>query len=394
MAVDQSEAPAPSGPGDTQSPQFLGVDQTPSGRPGRPRFKGVERFLAVAVAAVFGVFAMAEALSIVRDPDANHLLIVSVAIILGVGGVWAVFWFLNFLVDHLPQDQREKIRPLVFVGPLLLMLGIFLVYPAVHTTVLSFKDARGDAYVGLDNYAYALTDSRSVTAIRNSIGWVIIVPLLAVAVGLAFAALADKLSRRTENVAKSLIFMPMAISFVGASIVWRFVYNFRPEGFGEQTGLLNGIRIGLGQEPIAWLLQEPFNNLYLMVIMIWLQTGFAMVILSSAIKAVPTDVTEAAQVDGASPWQVFRFVVFPMISSTVVVVLTTILITVWKVFDIVFIMTGGEFETTIVAERMITEFFTFRHQGRGAAFAVLLFVAVIPVMVMNVRRFRMQEEMR
>jgi alpha-glucoside transport system permease protein len=206
--------------------------------------------------------------------------------------------------------------------------------------------------------------------------------------------LVDRLGRRTESVSKSMIFLPMAISFVGASIVWRFVYNFRPEGFGEQTGLLNGIWTGLGQEPVAWLLQEPWNNVYLMVIMIWLYTGFAMVILSSAIKGVPEDMLEAARVDGANEWQIFWRITLPTIASTVVVVLTTILITVWKVFDIVFVMTGGEFGTTIVAERMITEFFTFRHSGRGAAFAVLLFVAVVPVMIVNIRRFRAQEQMR
>ena len=329
-----------------------------------------------------------------RDAEANRILVVGLALVIGVGGVWVMYWGLDRLVDLIPGDWRERVRPVVFVGPALVMLALYLVYPAIYTIILSFQDADGEAYVGWDNYSHLFTNDDSLLAIRNSIFWVIVVPVMCVIIGLLFAVLVDRLGRRTENTAKSIIFLPLAISFVGASIVWRFVYNFRPEGFGEQTGLLNGIWTGLGNSPVAWLLQEPWNNLYLMVIMIWLYTGFAMVILSSAIKGVPEDMLEAARVDGANEWQIFWRITLPTIASTVVVVLTTILITVWKVFDIVFVMTGGEFGTTIVAERMITEFFTFRHSGRGAAFAVLLFVAVIPVMIVNIRRFRAQEETR
>jgi alpha-glucoside transport system permease protein len=181
---------------------------------------------------------------------------------------------------------------------------------------------------------------------------------------------------------------------VGASIVWRFVYSFRPEGFGEQIGLLNGIWQGIGAEPVSWLQQEPWNNLMLMVVLIWLQTGFAMVILSAAIKSVPDDILEAARIDGANELQVFWRVVFPMISSTIVVVGTTIVITTWKVFDIVWVMTGGRNGTGVVAQQMVTEFFTNKNDGRGAALAVILLVAVIPIMIVNVKRFRAQEEMR
>ena len=271
---------------------------------------------------------------------------------------------------------------------------MYLVYPAINTTILSFKDAKGEEFVGLDNFVEIFTESSTLTSMRNSIIWVIVVPFVAVGVGLAFAVLADKLSKRTENVAKSLIFMPMAISMVGASIVWLFVYNFRPPGFGAQIGILNGAWTGMGNDPIAWLLQEPWNNLYLMAILIWLQTGFAMVILSSAVKSVPEELLEAARIDGATEVQAFWRVVFPTIASTIVVVTTTVIITVWKVFDIVFVMTGGNFGTSVVAERMVTEFFTFRNSGRGAALAVALFIAVIPIMIVNVRRFKIQEELR
>jgi alpha-glucoside transport system permease protein len=271
---------------------------------------------------------------------------------------------------------------------------VFLLYPTVVTFKLSFQDERGEGFVGLENYIDIFTDSGTLEAIRNSIAWVIVVPALAVSIGLLFAVLSDKLGSKGEAISKSFIFMPMAISFVGASIVWRFIYNFRPEGFGDQIGLLNGIWVGLGQEPVAWLLQEPWNNFYLMVILVWLQVGFAMVILSAGIKSVPDEILEAARIDGANERQVFWRVIIPMISSTLVVVLTTIVITVWKVFDIVFVMTSGEFGTSVVAERMVTEFFTFGNEGAGAALAVVLLVAIIPLMILNVRRFREQEERR
>ena len=191
-----------------------------------------------------------------------------------------------------------------------------------------------------------------------------------------------------------MIFLPMAISFVGASIVWRFIYSFRPEGFGEQIGLLNGIWMGLGGDPIAWLSSEPWNNLLLMVIMIWLQTGFAMVILSAAIKAVPDDILEAARIDGATEIQIFWRVIIPSIMSSIVVVTTTMVISVLKIFDIVWVMTNGQFGTEVIAERMVRWFFRNDHNGRGAAIAVILFLAIVPVMYVNVRRFRAEEAMR
>jgi len=294
----------------------------------------------------------------------------------------------------LPERLRESVRPAVFVGPALVLLGVYLVYPLVNTTILSFKDAKGESFVGLRNFIEIFTKSDTLVAIRNSLIWVVVVPLAAVVIGLVFATLADRLGRRAEAMSKAMIFLPMAISLVGASIVWKFIYSFRSAGFGEQIGLLNGIWMGLGNQPVGWLLQEPWNNLYLMVILIWLQTGFAMVVLSAALKSVPEDLVEAARIDGASERQVFFRVVLPSISSTVVVVLTMVTIVVWKVFDIVFVMTGGRFGTSVVAQRMVTEFFTYRNDGIGAALAVVLFIGVIPIMVVNVRKFRQQEETR
>jgi alpha-glucoside transport system permease protein len=214
-----------------------------------------------------------------------------------------------------------------------------------------------------------------------------------VTIGLIFATLADRL-RRGEAVAKSLIFLPMAISFAGASITFRLIYAFRPEGFGSNIGLLNGIMVGLGQQPVSWLDTQPWNNLLLMVIMVWMQTGFAMVVLSAAIKAIPEEIIEAARIDGATELQVFGRIIVPSILPTIVVVTTYMVINALKVFDIIFVMTGGNFGTEVIAERMIRWFFISNHDGRGAAIAVVLFLAVIPVMIWNVRRFREQEAIR
>ncbi len=351
------------------------------------------RIVASFAVPVIAFAAMWITFSWLRDTDASRTLQVVVAIVVGVGGVFALFWGMNYAVDQLPARLREQVRPFVFVGPALVILSVYLIYPAINTIIISFKDANQDAWVGLENYGFVFTDDGMLRSIRNTLGWIIVVPLFSVGTGLAFATMADRL-RRGEAVAKSLIFLPMAISFVGASIVWRFIYSFRPEGFGEQIGLLNGILIGVGAEPRAWLSWEPWNNFFLMVIMIWLQTGFAMVILSAAIKAVPDDIIEAARIDGASELAIFWRVIIPSIMSSIVVVSTTMVISVLKIFDIVWVMTGGETGTEVIAERMIRWFFRNDNDGRGAAIAVVLFLAIIPIMLLNVRRFRAEEEIR
>jgi len=329
-----------------------------------------------------------------RNEQANRLLVVVVAVVVGVGGIFLLYVAMNKAVDALPLRSRESVRPWVFVGPALVLLGLFLVYPLFNTIFISFRDQFSQSFVGLDNYAFVFTDESMLRAIRNTIGWMVIVPLIAVSLGLAFATLADRL-RRGEAVAKSIIFLPMAISFAGASITWRLIYNYRPQGFGSNVGLLNGIVIAVGQNPVDWLTQHPWNNLYLMVIMIWMQTGFAMVVLSAAIKSIPDEIIEAARIDGASEWQVFRRVMVPTILPTIVVVTTYMVINALKVFDIVFVMGSAQANgTEVIAERMIYWFFIGANYGRGAAIAVVLFLAVIPVMVWNVRRFREEESIR
>jgi alpha-glucoside transport system permease protein len=349
-----------------------------------------------AVAIPIGAFAVLWfTFELLRDENASRIIVVSVALVVGVFGIFFLYWAMNRLVDYLPERLREGVRPYVFVGPCLVVLAVYLVYPVLNTIVISFMDARSDEFVGIENFRFVFTDSNMLRSMRNTFGWVIVVPLFGVSIGLLFAVLTDRLSRRRESIAKSLIFMPMAISFAGASITWRLIYSYRPSGFGSNIGLLNGILIGLGQEPVSWLQIQPWNNLMLMVIMIWMQTGFAMVVLSASIKAIPDELIEAARIDGASEVQVFWRIMIPTILPTIVVVTTYMVINALKVFDIVFMMGNPENDgTVVIAERMITWSFTRLDRGRGAAIAVMLFVVILPVMIWNIKRFREQEAMR
>ncbi len=326
-----------------------------------------------------------------RVTDAPRTVVVAVALAIGVLGIFVLFWGMDLVVDQMNERWKIRFRPWVFIGPAILLLSVFLVYPTVYTVMISFQDARSVEWVGLENYRYLLTDGGMLRGIRNTTIWVLVVPSFAVAVGLLVAVLADRL-HRAEAFVKSMIFLPMAVSFVGASVVWSLIYDFR--SFGNQTGLLNGIWTALGNDPIAWLSFDPWNNLFLMVIMIWMQTGFAMVILSAAIKAVPEDVLEAARIDGANEFQIFFKVIIPTVMTSIVVVATTITINVLKIFDIVYVTTGGQAGTEVIPERMVQWFFTRNHFGRGAAVAVIMFVVVIPVMLVNVRRFRAEEAIR
>lgn len=311
------------------------------------------------------------------------------AIALGSVGIIGIFYGLNVLVEKLlPERSRLKVLPWVYVGPSVLLLTVYLVIPTVRTLYLSFFGNRSEGFVGLQNYLFVLTAPDTLITFRNNLLWLVLVTGLSVGLGLIIAVLIDRV--KYENIAKSLIFLPMAISFVGASVIWRFIYAYRPAD-APQIGLLNAIVVSLGFEPVGWLVNPAINNFALIAIMIWLQTGFCMVLLSSAVKGVSDDVLEAARVDGASEIQIFRRIIVPMIMPTVLVVSTTVIVLVLKVFDIVFVMTGGNLGTDVIASRMIREMFNFRNYGRGSAIAVILLLAVIPVMVANVRRFRQQE---
>lgn len=263
-----------------------------------------------------------------------------------------------------------------------------LVVPAIRTTLLSFMDAGSNNWVGLRNYDWMFSDSSIVRVLINTLVWVVLVPLVATAFGLIYAVLVDK--ARFEAVAKSLIFLPMAISFVGASIIWKFVYAYR--GDGDQIGLLNQIVVSLGGEPKQWLLESPLNTLLLIVIMIWIQAGFAMVVLSAAIKAIPGDIVEAARLDGVSPWQMFWRITMPSIRPALIVVAVTLTIATLKVFDIVRTSTNGNYDTSVIASEMYNQAFRYGQNGQGSALAVFLFVLVIPVVIYQIRNLRQQRE--
>jgi alpha-glucoside transport system permease protein len=317
------------------------------------------------------------------EPVVGKLLLAVIAIAIGIGGVWLLFVGMNGIVDLFGVRVRERIRPYVFVGPAIVMLSIFLVFPAVATIVASVTEGGGWS----QNYGETFEDPEFWIAIRNNVLWIVIGTGGSVGIGLLVAALTDRIKR--EALAKTFIFLPLAISMVGAAVIWRFLYAWQPPG-ETQIGLVNALWTGLGNEPVSFMQSAPFNTFALIVIMIWLQTGFAMVVLSAALKGVSAEVIEAARMDGANEAQLFFRVVVPMISGTLITVATTISIAILKVFDIVYVMTGGRAETEVIANRMFKEMFVFRNFGQASALAVILFVAVVPIMIINIRNLRRQ----
>jgi alpha-glucoside transport system permease protein len=321
-----------------------------------------------------------------RDAEANKILIGIVALIVGVGAVWALYLVTDNVVSLLPIRIRESVRPFVFVGPALVILALYLIYPTVRTIILSFFDARSENFLGLENYVFTITNPDMVLAFRNNILWLIFVTSFVVSLGLIIAVMVDRIGR-WEPIAKAIIFLPMAISAVGASVIWKFVYSFQPIP-RPQIGLLNSIFAAIGGDPQGWLILKPWNNFFLIIIMIWILTGFAMVVLSAAVKGVPSELLEAARIDGANEVRIFFSVIIPFIRGTILTITTTVLIMVLKVFDIVFVMTSGQNDTEVIANRMYREMFVFRNFGRSSALAVILLLAVIPVMIYNIRSMR------
>lgn len=321
-----------------------------------------------------------------RDSNAPQLVIVVVAILWGVGGIAILFVLTNWIVEQLPDPWPGRIQPFVFIGPAVAIMGWYLAVPVVRTLILSFKNDISTKWVGLDNYIFAFTDRIMMETFRNNLLWMIVGTFFSVGIGLLVAVLADR--SRFESIYKSIIFMPMAISFVGAGVIWKFIYTYKGEGIGiHEIGLLNGIVIALGGTPQPWLSLPPWNNLFLIVIMVWLQTGYAMVILSSAIKGIPAELLEAARIDGASEIQAFFLISVPMIKGTLITVTTTIVIFSLKLFDIVRVMTGGNNGTNVIANEFYLQRFTYGNTGRASAIAIVLLVAVIPVIVNNLREF-------
>jgi alpha-glucoside transport system permease protein len=342
-----------------------------------------------------------------RDSEAPRWVITVIAIIWGVGGVALLFWVFNGIVEQLSDDWRMRLQPFVFIGPAVAILIWYLTLPVYRTLWLSlfhrdgFPEGFGvfapwtwpaalqsEAFVGLANYIAIFTERLLQEAFRNNLLWIIFGSTLSVVFGLVVAWLADR--SKFERVSKSLIFLPMAISFVGASVIWNFMYETRPID-APQIGLLNAIVVGLGGEPQLWdknVAIAPWNNIFLIVIVIWLQTGFSMVLFSAALKGVPDEIVEASRVDGASEMQIFFRIMIPYIMGTIITVWTTIVIFTLKIFDVVWVMTGGQFGTHVIATQFYRQSFTARNSGFGSAIAIILLLAVIPVLIYNLRQFR------
>ncbi len=362
--------------------------QQPS--PAREEAISPQRLL-IAILALAGVLAVLWlGFNFLRDNTAPQLVVAVIAIIWGVGGAALLFTTANMLVEALTNRWRGIIQPYIFVGPGVLILTWFLLIPTIRTLWQSFFDAGSVNFVGVDNYLAVFTDRQMLESFRNNLIWLVVGTAGCVVLGLLIAVLADR--SRFETLAKALIFMPMAISFVGAGVIWKFVYAYAPPG-EPQFGLLNAIVTAFGGAPQPWTrTPDPLSNTLLMImVLIWMQTGFAMVIFSAALKGVPVDLLEAARLDGANEFQAFFRVIIPYIQGTIITVTTTIAIFTLKIFDVVMAMTGGQYGTDVVATQFYRQTFTYRNFGFGSAIAIVLFIAVLPVMLYNLRQPRKQE---
>lgn len=288
--------------------------------------------------------------------------------------------------------HTKKITPWLYISPAAFLLFFFLVYPSINTIYISFFNYNSEIFIGIKNYLYSFTNEIMLNSFRNNALWVILFVPLTVSLGLIIAVLADRV--KYESMVKSLIFMPMAISFVGAGVIWKFIYAYRPAS-AAQTGILNAIRSFFQLEPLPWLIIRPWlNNFCLIMVGVWIWTGFCMVILSASYKGISRELMEAARVDGATEFRIFWKIILPLMKPTLAVVATTMTINVLKVFDIVYVMTNGNFNTEVVANRMYKEMFIFRNYGRASAIAVILLMLIIPMIVINIQRFREQEAIR
>lgn len=325
---------------------------------------------------------------LLRDGGMSQIPTTIFAILWGAGSVILFFYTLNLVAQLFSSKVYNAVVPYIFVGPAMLIMGWYLFLPTVRSTWLSFLNKSSKAFAGLENYVYVFTDYTMLIAIRNTFIWLVFGTIFSVLCGLIVALLADR--SRMEKLGKTLVFLPMAISLVGAGVIWKFVYAYRPAG-ADQIGLLNAIITSFGSEPKNWLGTAPSNNAFLIMIFVWLQTGFALVVLSAALKSVPTEMIEAGRIDGAGEWRILFGIILPSIAGSLVTVSTTILLAALKSFDIVFSMTNGLYGTEVLASQQYKQMFKFLHYGRGSAIAVLILLAVTPVIWYNLKEFGKRE---
>lgn len=278
-----------------------------------------------------------------------------------------------------------------WIAPALILLGVFFIWPLIDTVILSLENRDSTVFVGLKNYKTIFTQPDLLGVLKNNLIWLVVATILTVGLGLLVAVLVDRV--RIESIIKSALFIPMAISFVGAGVIWRFMYIYEPSNT-TQIGLLNAILSIFHIPPQTWTINEAFNNFALIAVYVWMWTGFSMVIISAALKGIPDDVIEAAKIDGASRWTMFWRVTVPMIAPTLGVVTTTMIINILKIFDVVYVMTGGNYNTSVVAMEFYNQLFNFGNYGVASALAVLLTIVILPVMYINIRRLRAEERTR
>lgn len=316
-----------------------------------------------------------------------------VSVAIGIAAAVALFWLLNKLAELLPGRWEARVKPYFYILPAYAAITIYLIYPTILTVIYSFKDRFHENWVGLENYKQLLGVQTFRDSLFNTLLWMIFVPLVTVALGLAVAVLADRFGPKGEKFSKTIIFLPMAISLIASAKTWEFIYHFRSEATGKpQIGVLNAFITKLGFDPIPWLNKFDFhmNSFALMVILLWSTIGFAMVLLSAAVKGVPTDTLEAARIDGANERQIFAKVVVPQIRGTIITVAITVMIGVMKTFDVVYGTTGGNFKTGVIASEFFKQY-KFFDQGKMSAITMMLLLAVLPIMFYQVRHFRAEE---
>jgi alpha-glucoside transport system permease protein len=338
---------------------------------------------------------MFEWLSIYFSGPVGDIATAALAVIVGPVATFAFYMLLNWLVNLLPRKAGNIVRPYVFIGPVLALVGTMLVLPTIGTVLSAFKNEDGTEWVGIRNFLKLFKDPNFGSTVFNNFEWVAVVPIVTVAFGIMIATLTDRLGPIRERVIKGIIFMPLAISFVAASSIWRLTYSWTGGG-QQEVGMLNAIVTAFGGQPVSWMQAEEFtlNNLLIMVVVIWANAGFAMTLLSAAIKAVPEETIEAAAIDGATGWQVFWRVILPQIRVTAVSVFITVLISTMKIFDVIWGMTGGNFHTNVLGVDFFLEYFVYNNEGKASAVVVILMLAIIPIMIYQVRTYRKQEELR
>ena len=321
-------------------------------------------------------------------------LFTAVIVVIGVPAVLVTYiWLTEQFLRLFPERLKPRLRPWLWLGPAFAFLGFFLVYPTIGTIIRSLQDKFGKAWTGLDNYTWFFGSDDALSALKNNVLWLVFLTLFVVGLGLLVAVLVDRV--RYESIAKSVIFVPLAVSMVAAGVIWLNMFLYKPPG-EVQTGTLNAVLGIFGIAPVAFMqvTDFSFNTFMLIIVMTWMWTGFALVIISAALKGISPELLEAARVDGATEFQVFRRIIFPLLVPTLVVVSTTMIITALKAFDIVYTMTGGQLQTNVIANLMYQQMFQVGNYGRASAVAVVLLIAIIPIMIFNIGRFRAQEAIR